>query len=166
MPKNTKAVTIYAIINSLNAKRYIGATTLPLGKRWSLHKSVAKWCGTRSFTPKSQSELTSAILSCGVAAFSVKFLERFQFKSPNEVLDRIAKHINGTNDICISSGNCGATVFRNKKHTTLSKRAVLTRQQVKFIRKTDKSGRELAKKYGVSSVTIHNVRKGKTYVNV
>ena len=165
MPKTTKAITIYAIINSLNAKRYIGATTLSLGKRWSLHKSIAKWCGTRSFPPKSQSELISAILSCGVAAFSVKFLEHFTFKNPNEVFDRIAKHMK-SGDVCISSGNYGATVFRNKKHTTLSKRAALTRQQIKFIRKSDKPGVVLAKKYGVSDVVIHNIRKGKTYVNV
>lgn len=164
MPKTIKVITIYAIINNLDSKRYIGATTLPLGKRWSLHKSAARIWGTSS-TPH-KSELSSAIWSYGAKVFSVKFLERFQFKSPNEVLDRIAKHTNGTNDICISSGNCGATVFRNKKHTTLSKQAVLTLQQVKFIRKTDKSGRELAKKYGVSDVTIHNIRKGKTYVNV
>lgn len=164
MPKHTRLITIYAIVNSVNSKRYIGATTLPLNRRWSLHKSAARIWGTSS-TPH-KSELSSAIWSYGAKVFSVKFLEQFQFKSPNEIFDRIAKHINGTNDICISSGNCGATVFRNKKHTTLSKRAVLTRQQVKFIRKTDKSGRELAKKYGVSSVAIHNIRKGKTYVNV
>lgn len=163
MPKTARYITIYAIINSLNSKRYIGATTLPLGKRWSLHKSAARIWGTSS-TPH-KSELSSAIWSYGAKAFSVKFLEQFQFKSPNEVFDRIAKHMQ-SGDVCISSGNCSATVFRNKKHTTLSKRAVLTRQQVKFIRKTDKSGRELAKKYGVSSVAIHNVRKGKTYVNV
>ena len=165
MPKIIKRITIYAIINSLNSKRYIGATTLPLGKRWSLHKSAAKWCGAQSFTPKSQSELTSAILSCGIAAFSVKFLEQFQFKSPNEVFDRIAKHMK-SGDVCISSGNCGATVFRNKKHTTLSKQAALTPRQIKFIRKSDKPGVVLAKKYGVSDVVIHNIRKGKTYVNV
>lgn len=163
MPKTARYITIYAIINSLNSKRYIGATTLPLGRRWSLHKSAARIWGTSS-TPH-KSELSSAIWSYGAKAFSVKFLEHFQFKSPNEVFDRIAKHMQ-SGDVCISSGNCSATVFRNKKHTTLSKRAVLTRQQVKFIRKTDKSGRELAKKYGVSSVAIHNVRKGKTYVNV
>ena len=164
MPKTTKAITIYAIINSLNSKRYIGATTLSLGKRWSLHKSAARIWGTSSAPHKS--ELSSAILSCGVAAFSVKFLERFQFKSPNEVFDRIAKHMNGTNDICISSGTRNATVFRNKKHTTLSKQAALTPQQIKFIRKSDKPGVVLAKKYDVSDVVIHNIRKGKTYVNV
>ena len=163
MPKTARYITIYAIVNSLNSKRFIGATTLSLGKRWSLHKSAARIWGTSSAPHKS--ELSSAILSCGVAAFSVKFLERFQFKSPNEVFDRIATHMQ-SGDVCISSGNCSATVFRNKKHTTLSKQAALTPRQIKFIRKSDKPGVVLAKKYGVSDVVIHNIRKGKTYVNV
>lgn len=71
---------IYLIINSVNDKKYIGQTTLPLSTRWRLHVSAAK--------NKPTSYFHSAIRKHGADVFSLRELAQADSAEELNTLER------------------------------------------------------------------------------